>query len=279
VSPLMHSPFHRAFLRPGRGRARLMAALGLTFAAALWPAPAAFAAEVEAVPPTGLTLAVSATVTPPSPSKKPYIAEVKLDYVLSNTGDLPITQVTLTDPLVPSGLVRCGDPVHWLIPPHSSATCTATVKLPAGTYTDHAQAYGWVYYLLLGYPVSADASTQFTITAPPPPPPPPPPPTTPPPTTTPPTTPPATPKPVVLHVAPPSPTPPPPTPTPTPTPVPTTAPPSPKPTPTRHRAPVFVQQQAAAQLQQLPARSTVMLLMIPAAAAAAVAGAAVIRRK
>jgi hypothetical protein len=242
------------------------------------------------VPWAQMSLSVDARISTPAASQAPYDAQVTLDYVIANTGRVPIYRVRLDDPLVPGESVDCdGSAVVEVLPPSSSADCEATVRLPPGTYTSSPQARGWISVLLiLGFPVTSNAQTTFTVAAPPPPssppasppasPPPPPPPS---PSARPSVSPPAAPPPSPSAPSPsPSATTPAPT---TPAPVRTSAPPpsrQPTPAPSRSRRAVALPPQLpTAQVRQLSTHVAVLLLLLPAAVGAAIAGAAAARRR
>lgn len=239
-----------------------------------------------------MTVSVQAHLSPAA-SEEPYDAAVTLDYILTNTGRVPIRQVTLEDPLVPGGHVSCGgSSVIRVLPLDSPVACSASVELPPGTYTSRPRALGWYYVLIVGLPVTASARATFTVPAPPPPSSPPPASPTPSPPPPPPPTPP-------VSAAPPPPpapsqspvTPPSPARTRAPAVAPTTPPPSKTPAatvaPSPRRVvpslpaprPVAVPDVPASQVRQLPTHVTVLLLFLPAAVGAAVAGAAAARRR
>lgn len=279
----------RRYRRRSSGALAVLAVLYLGAAGAC-PASATDAgqAAVAAASSGSMTVSVRAQVSAPASPQEPHDATVTLDYTLTNTGLLPIRQVLLEDPLVPGGHVACdGSHVVQVLPVGSSVACRVSLSLPPGSYVSRPQAHGWIYVLILAFPVAASARTAFSV--PPPPPPPPPPPSSPPPSS-----PPSSLSPTpAASTAPPSPrtqvpatsaspartppTSPPPTPpaTKTATPAPRQVTPSLAPL----GRPVRIPSVPAAQVRRLPTHVTVLLLLLPAAVGAAVAGAAALRRR
>ena len=237
-----------------------------------------------------MAVSVQARVSAPT-EQAPYDAQVTLDYVVTNTGQVPIYQVKLTDPLVPGRHVDCdGDSVIRVLMPNTAFECSTEVELPPGTYTSRPQALGWVYFLILGFPVTASGQVTFTVTAPSPPasssasPTPTPTPTVPvssaPPSQPTGSTSPATHAPsssaALASQAPSS------SPTLSPSAKQTTATPSPgstTPAAKATRRAVFLPSVPTARVRQLSTHVMVLLLLLPAAVGAAVAGAAAARRR
>lgn len=156
--------------RSQRARA-VPAVLALLFLGVLGTSPAS-AVDVgqDEEPWAAMTVSVQARISAPA-GQAPYSAQVTLDYVLTNTGQVPIYRVKLTDPLVPGRPAECdGDTVIRVLMPDESVECSDGVRLPPGTYTSRPEVLGWVYVLILGFPIKASTHVTFTVSAPPPPP-------------------------------------------------------------------------------------------------------------
>lgn len=223
-----------------------------------------------------LTATDTASVTPTATGGRATLA-----YSVTNVGNLPVFDFSVTDPLVPAGSVKCTGTSSGLAP-GAVAHCSAVVDLAAGSYSsalsvtadDRTPTAGADGGTVPPPTLSASAGTRFTVVALPPPPPPPPSPT-------------PTPAPTPVPV-PPTPTPTPqPTPKPSPTPTPTvvrpTPPPPPRPTPTPPPPPPSTPRapQPASHLAQPPRPGIktplfLLVMMMPAAGAAAILAA---RRK
>jgi hypothetical protein len=229
-----------------------------------------------------VTATDSVSVTPTATGGRATFA-----YTVTNTGNLPVYDFSLSDPLVPAGRITCTGTSSGLSP-GVVAHCGAVVDLAPGSHRstlsvaagDRTSTAGSDGSSVPPPALSASAVAGFTVVALPPPPPPPPPSPTPTPAPTPAPPPPSTPPPSPTPTPPPTPTP---TPTPKPTPTPTvrrTPPPPPRPTPPvpspSHKA---VPPQPRLAHPPRPGVKTslfLLVMMMPAAGAAAVLAA---RRK
>jgi len=240
-----------------------------------WDQPVSVSAPVGYRGVGGLIAATDAvSVTPTATGGR-----VTFTYTVTDTGNLPVYDLALSDPLVPAGRITCAGTSAGL-QPGAVAHCTAVADLTPGphssalsvTASDRTSTAGSDGGTVPPPALSASAATRFTVVALPPPPPPSP-----------------TPTPTPTPVPPPPSTPPPPRPTPTPTPPPTptpiptvrpTAPPPPRPTPPAP-TPTHTTVPAAAALAPPPRPGMktplfLLVMMMPAAGAAAVLAA---RRK
>lgn len=274
------TPRNRRRRRSQRARA-VLAVLAILFLGSLESSPASAVDVGQGDEPwAAMTVSVQARISAPA-GQAPQDAQVTLDYVLTNTGQVPIYQVKLTDPLVPGRRVECdGDAVIRVLISDEPVECSDEVALPPGTYTSRPDALGWVYVLILGFPVTASAQVTFTVAAPSPPPSPSPSPT---PTL------PASPAPPSQPSVAASPSPRAPAPStaltsqsPSPSAKRTTAAPSPgstTPATRSARRSAFLPPVPTAQTRQLSTHVMVLLLLLPAAVGAAAAGAAAARRR
>lgn len=246
-----------------------------------WDWPVTTSAPVGYQGVSGLISATdSVSVTPTATGGRATFA-----YTVTNTGNLPVYDFSLTDPLVPAGGISCTG-VSAGLAPGAVAHCGAVADLTPGvhrstlsvTASDRTSTAGSGGGTVPPPTLSASATAGFTVVALPPPPPPPSPTPTPTPTPVPP--PPSTPPPPRPTPRPtPTPTPPPvtaPRPTPPPTPTPKPPPPStPPPPPPTHKVPPPT---VLAQMPRPGMKTPLFLIvmMVPAAGAAAVLAA---RRK
>ena len=238
-----------------------------------WDQPVSVSAPVGYRGVSGLMAATDAvSVTPTATGGR-----ATFTYTVTDTGNLPLYDLALSDPLVPTGRITCAGTSAGL-QPGAVAHCTAVADLAPGTHSsalsvtasDRTSTVGSDGGTVPPPTLSTSAAARFTVVALPPPPPPSP-----------------TPTPAPTPVPPPPSTPPPPRPTPTPTPIPTptvrptpTTPPPPRPTPPAP-TPTHTAVPAAAALAQPPRPGIktplfLLVMMMPAAGAAAVLAA---RRK